>query len=212
MNIVEILLIYFLPPSTMSTVLPETHPPTEGLPQSCLVPINQVPKQRHPYGSKKQAVRNVGSRIVTPAGVFAQVISTSGNPASVSHVPLEEEVEMEVDAVDGGVPVVYVGAGDGQLPQGGTTGDGAQGGSVEDDEERKRAHKKERQWRKWSEDVIPVLLKPYLTLMRETQSLRNIESVRGKKGCVGCTLGRLLEISCIYFNRKLSLLVSIHLG
>ena len=184
---------FFLPPSMMSTVLPETHTPTEGLPHSRLVPIDQVPKACRPYGSKKRGADNIGSRIVTPAGVFAQVISTTGNPVSVGHVPLGEEVEMEVDPVDeGGVSAMYVGiGGEAQVPQ---------GGSVDDGEEIKRAHKKERQWRKWSEDVIPVLLKPYLTLMRETQSLRHINEVRGRKGCTGCAFGRLLEVSCIYFT------------
>ena len=68
---------------------------------------------------------------------------------------------------------MYVSAGgEAQSPQGDTRSEAqAQQGGLEDGKERKRAHKKERQWRKWSEDVIPVL-KPYMALMWETQSLR----------------------------------------
>ena len=198
----------------MSTASQETHSPTERLPQSRLVPIDQVPKSRRPYGSAKKGVSNVGSRIVTPAGVFAQVISTTGNSASVGHVPLEEEVEMEVDPVDGGVSVTYVGTAGEAQSLGRDAGSEVQASqeALNDGEERKRAHKKERQWRKWSEDVIPILLKPYLTLMRETQSLRHIEEVRGRRGCTGCTAGRLLEVSCIYFNRKSLILVFVHVS
>ena len=183
------------------------HLPTEGLPQSRLVPIDQVPKQRRPYGSTRRGVSNVGTRIVTPAGVFAQVISTTGNPASVGHVSFGEEVEMEVDPIDQGVSVMYVETGDDVEGAAGDDVEVLQGASADDGEARKRAHKKERQWRKWSEDIIPVLLKPYLTLMRETQSLPHVEGVRGRRGCTGCTVGRLIEVSCSYFNRELSIIL-----
>jgi len=176
--------------SIMPAAPQNEHLQTEDLPQSHLVPIDQAPKKRRPYGSK-QAVYGVGTRIVTPAGVFAKVINPVGNSTSVGHVPLGEDMEMEIDG-DGGVSVMYAGAGE----------EVAAGGHVEDSEEIRRVHKKERQWRKWSEDVIPVLLKPYLTLMRETQSLRHIERIRDKRGCTGCIQGRLLEVSCIYFNRR----------
>ncbi|KIM39165.1 hypothetical protein M413DRAFT_75239, partial [Hebeloma cylindrosporum] len=63
-----------------------------------------------------------------------------------------------------------------------------------------RAVKKQKQWRKWSEDVIPALLQPYMTLLRETEGLRNINSKRQADGCDGCSEGRLLNVTCVYFD------------
>lgn len=45
-----------------------------------------------------------------------------------------------------------------------------------------------------------MLLKPYVALLHETDSLRNLEKVRGDKGCTGCPNGQSLEVSCILFN------------
>lgn len=65
------------------------------------------------------------------------------------------------------------------------------------------ANKKERQWRKWSEDIIPALLKPYLSLLQETSGLRNMNNARKRNLCEGCMQGRLLDVSCIFFESKL---------
>ncbi|KDR65487.1 hypothetical protein GALMADRAFT_42870, partial [Galerina marginata CBS 339.88] len=61
--------------------------------------------------------------------------------------------------------------------------------------------KKQRQWRRWSEDIIPALLKPYLSLLHESSGLRNMEEFRKPKGCTGCDDGRLIEVSCIFFEK-----------
>lgn len=63
-----------------------------------------------------------------------------------------------------------------------------------------RVAKHERQWRRWSEDIIPALLKPYMTFLRETDSLREQNRASGSQCCTGCAVGRILEVSCIYFN------------
>ena len=63
-----------------------------------------------------------------------------------------------------------------------------------------RAAKKQRQWRKWSEDVIPALLQPYMALLRETQGLRDVNSKRHVDSCAGCVKGRLLDVTCVYFE------------
>lgn len=67
----------------------------------------------------------------------------------------------------------------------------------------KQQDKKRRQWQKWSEVTIPAMLKPYLELLRVTDSLRDISHVRGRQGCTGCHHGRMLEVSCIYFDSML---------
>ncbi|KAF8868702.1 hypothetical protein CPB84DRAFT_1695554 [Gymnopilus junonius] len=61
--------------------------------------------------------------------------------------------------------------------------------------------KKEQQWRKWSEDVIPGMLEPYVALMRETDSLRDLSAARSRKLCSGCEGYSSLEVSCIYFEK-----------
>ncbi|KJA12507.1 hypothetical protein HYPSUDRAFT_105012, partial [Hypholoma sublateritium FD-334 SS-4] len=59
----------------------------------------------------------------------------------------------------------------------------------------------ERQWSKWSQDIIPALLQPYMMLMEETQSLRNTSHLQNSQLCKGCKNGRLIYISCVFFNK-----------
>lgn len=57
-----------------------------------------------------------------------------------------------------------------------------------------------KQWIKWNTDVIPSLLKPYLHLLRVTESLRNLHHDQE----VPCTCGRSqrrnLTVTCLYFD------------
>jgi hypothetical protein len=65
-----------------------------------------------------------------------------------------------------------------------------------------RANKNQRQWQKWSEEVIPALLKPYLHLLHETTGLRNMNNAKRDDLCAGCGQGRLFDVSCIFFESK----------
>ena len=184
--------------SLILIMLPALQPeklPSFDLPQSHLIPVDQLPKQRRPYGSKGVA-SGAGGRVVTPAGVFSHIIDLDGLSGSVGHQTLGEEsdemqgIEMEGPAMS------YVDVNEPEIsPQ-----------APAIDASLKRADKKQRQWRKWSEDIIPALLEPYLTLMRETELLRNIGMVRSQKGCTGCINGRTLDVSCIYFNSECSII------
>lgn len=69
-----------------------------------------------------------------------------------------------------------------------------------DEEEDTEADKKQLQWRRWSEDVIPNMIAPYMELLFNTTGLRDMKGVRQNKGCDGCALGRFLEVSCIFFE------------
>jgi len=167
--------------------------PAENLPQSRLIPVNEVPKKRRLYGSKG-VVGSTGGRVVTPAGVFSHVIDVDGNPESIGHHTLaEDDVNSSMQGIEKSGAITYA-----------ETGDRTEvlRDAAEIEAESKRADKKQRQWRKWSEDIIPTLLQPYMSLMRETESLRHIDSVRGRKGCQGCVAGRLIDVSCVYFNSK----------
>jgi hypothetical protein len=121
-------------------------------------------------------------RVSTSVGLFSQVFPQEGNEHGASRAEgmAGEGVAVEMEDLEGG--------------------------TVDDDAAReKRALKRERQWRKWSEDVIPALLQPYMALLRETEGLRDINSKRQADGCTGCSVGRLLEVTCVYFESKIFL-------
>ncbi|RDB20434.1 hypothetical protein Hypma_012497 [Hypsizygus marmoreus] len=57
--------------------------------------------------------------------------------------------------------------------------------------------KKEKQWKRWADEVIPSLLAPYLTILRESASLRDVEQQLD-----GCQCGaRKIDVICVYFER-----------
>ena len=53
----------------------------------------------------------------------------------------------------------------------------------------KRAGKKKRQWMKWNDEVIPDLLRPYVTLLAKTDNLQDTQYIQTGLGCTGCQLG-----------------------
>lgn len=143
-----------------------------------LVPVNNMPVPRKPYGFQEAVVGHHGL-VYTPSGVYSHQGPQSSpagmrNDEKVDYIPLPKEVVLEEDN-DADVDDV-------------------------DDE----AAKKQRQWRKWSEDVIPALIKPYLGVLQESDGLREMNKIRSDKdACKGCGEGRLLEVSCIFFESKL---------
>jgi len=151
--------------------------------QSGLIPVEDLITSRRPYASKGLRLSFEG-RVSTAVGLFSQVLPEEGRAAS-----REDNISSLTDAVGGDAVADEKGDLDG------STGD--------DDEVREaRALKRQRQWRKWSEDVIPGLLQPYMSLLRETEGLRNINMKRQVNGCAGCSGGRLLEVTCVYFESK----------
>jgi hypothetical protein len=150
-----------------------------------LIPVEDVAVGRRPYGIP-HAVIGAQGRVYTPMGLFSQALGQhtlmEGFDAEMAQIPLGDD-----DPAGGG-------------------GDGA-----EPDEAAIRAGKKERQWQKWSGDIIPALLKPYMGLLRQTSGLREMEGVHKEKGCTGCTNGRLLEVSCVFFERMSVILFSLQI-
>ena len=61
---------------------------------------------------------------------------------------------------------------------------------------------KECQFQRWEGEVLPSLMEPYIQLLAETESLRNMADVRQREGCQGCPLGRELKVACIFFESK----------
>ena len=74
--------------------------------------------------------------------------------------------------------------------------------SEDDDRDDPDAEKKQSQWSRWSREIIPAMVQPYLSLLRDSENLGNLASLRNSGGCMGCDEGRRLAVSCIYFERR----------
>lgn len=72
----------------------------------------------------------------------------------------------------------------------------------------KRVAKNQRLWRKWNEEIIPMLLKPYNELLQQTSGLRNLQIPHSLQGCHGCANGRLLSVTCVFFERAYEIVSS----
>ena len=154
--------------------------PEDQVPQLGLIPEDDVVHGHRPYDSKSLRLSLEG-RVSTPAGLFLQMLSKDMVSAvGGEDVPIPSSLGVEDDMDGSGDETAEVLAA-----------------------REARAVKRQKQWRKWSEDVIPALLQPYMTLLRETEGLRDINSRRWLDGCVGCSDGRLLNVTCVYFESRL---------
>ncbi len=123
-----------------------------------------------------------GARILTRTGIFSHVIDVDAVEDDVAHHLLHEaQNDVEMAGLD---EDRLMKATQQEL----------------DEEAEKRANKKKRQWIKWNDEVVPGLLRPYVSLLFQTDSLCNVHIVRTDIGCTGCELGRLIEIFCIFFE------------
>jgi hypothetical protein len=154
-----------------------------GQANSGLIPEDEIIPVRRPYGSKNLRLSFEG-RVSTSVGMFTQVLaeeepSAGGNDvSSPTAIVMGKVAEANVDGSEEDLTDVLA--------------------------REKRAVKRQQQWRKWSEDVIPALLHPYMALLRETQGLQNIDSKRQPSdSCAGCSGGRLLAVTCVYFQSRM---------
>ncbi len=127
---------------------------------------------------------------ITPGGILSDMQSTMSplNPSVVSLSPGLPSDELEVN-------ILYRNA----------VEDDLEGHDMDFDSnaaQHKRTAKIERQWTKWSQEVIPALLQPYMVLMEKTQSLRDTSNLGSTQLCKGCGNGRLLNVSCVFFNSE----------
>ncbi|PPQ86278.1 hypothetical protein CVT26_004524, partial [Gymnopilus dilepis] len=60
--------------------------------------------------------------------------------------------------------------------------------------------KRVQQSQRWN-SIIPEMLAPYVSLLRETNSLRDMSPARERKLCNGCTDHTISEVLCVYFDR-----------
>jgi hypothetical protein len=70
-----------------------------------------------------------------------------------------------------------------------------------DDGDIDQGNKKVKQWQFWQDRIIPELVPVYMRLYRETVSLSRLHEVRNSILCPGCENGRIIPVSCIFFDR-----------
>lgn len=133
--------------------------------------LDNYDRGRRPYGLSN-LIQSLPGQLYMPEGLFVQPTPISSTPVASANVEEESEEDMDVDDENVEPGVAY----------------------------EKQQQKKERQWQKWSKVTIPAMLKPYLELLRVTNSLRDLDHVRSNQGCTGCDQGQMLEVSCIYFD------------
>jgi hypothetical protein len=158
-----------------------------------LVPVDEMTSQHRPYGSSGVFL-GIQGQVSMPSGVFSQVMLASGHPFHQDKNEEVGEVVMFEDSED------VLGSEDEEDL---SSEDEEDLGSEDEKEESvQEVGKKARQWRKWSEDIIPALLEPYLELLRESESLRDVSGARNVEGCKGCQDKQQLEVICVYFESK----------
>jgi hypothetical protein len=65
----------------------------------------------------------------------------------------------------------------------------------------KQQRKKEKQWKKWTEEVIPSMLRPHLYLLCKSESLHSIpQPTKPQCSCHGSS--HKLKVVCVYFERE----------
>ncbi|KAH7903534.1 hypothetical protein BJ138DRAFT_966893, partial [Hygrophoropsis aurantiaca] len=67
--------------------------------------------------------------------------------------------------------------------------------------------KKQNQWRRWGQDVIPSLIAPYLAYLHQSKLLRRRPHPLASQGCTkGCNQ-KNLKVTCVLFDRKSSVML-----
>lgn len=67
-------------------------------------------------------------------------------------------------------------------------------------------HKRQTQWRRWMDEVIPSLLCPHLSLLRKLASLRSISQSDSFNCMCGKASARHLKVVCVHFEGMFSFL------
>ena len=151
-----------------------------------MIPIQDLGHARLPYGTGNLPVALPGAQIVTRTGIFSHVINIDAVENDVAHYTLyDDQEDIEMAGLDDNQLIIP---------------------KELDEEAVKQANKLKRQWIKWNDVVIPGLLRPYITLLSQTESLWNTHTVWTVLGCTGCQLGWLLDIFCVFFDSMLLLL------
>lgn len=141
-----------------------------------LATIEDTQPDKRPYGSRRYGTPPIKGRVSFPDQVYSQVLADSPTKGRIPFGDVAGFSHILEDEV------------------------------VEEDSheagDKGRAEKRERQWVKWVTEVLPEMLHPYLQLVRETDSFRNLGHIRQPPSCSGCGTHRTLDITCVYFDSE----------
>lgn len=155
----------------------------------CLVPSSEATKPRRGYGTKGRVHLRKNEVLTEPFGqIFVQQPTLPlRSTAAAVHPPALDADDRFVDACDIEPYPIYI------------------SGEVPDSELRQQRsrRKKERQWAKWENETIPLLLQPYLRILRQSDNLRTLtrHSDITLPTC-SCKRRTSINVTCVFFERK----------
>jgi hypothetical protein len=157
----------------------------------CLVLPSEVPKTRRGYGTKGLVQLHNNEVLAEPLGrVFVQqpALHQKSAAAAIHPAPAPALDDSFTDIGNTEYPPIYV---------------SVEGGNPELRHQRHR-RKRERQWAKWANETIPLLLQPYLRVLRESDNLRTLDrhSTVILPAC-SCERRSRISVTCVFFERKL---------
>jgi hypothetical protein len=144
-----------------------------------LVPVSSAPRQRKPYGADRP-YRQPAPLLYAPGGPFIQFINSQKSDADRT---TDGHARLGHNHPDN---IIYV-------------------TSFENSESSysyRARRKKENQWKNWTEVTIPSLLKPYLSILRNSDTFRYPQAEVSFTCSCGGVNGRNLWVSCIYFDSQ----------
>jgi hypothetical protein len=148
-----------------------------------MLPADGVPPERRPYGTPDliilpgQVLREGQTDFVQP---FEPHHLSDGIPAEEC-IPFQDSMDVDDQGLNDVIRVTYHNLGNDSVLA-------------------KDYKKKVLQWQRWKNDVIPLLLEPYLAILYSTKFFRN-PIPPGKKNCPNsCGRSRLLNVICVSFQ------------
>jgi hypothetical protein len=166
-----------------------------------LIPPSDASKTRGDHGTKGRDQSHYNKVLAEPFGrVFVQEPAPLRKSTAAAVHPAEPQAALDDSFADTGDAEVaepfpiYVLA----------------GGKDPDLRQQCQQRKKERQWAKWENEIIPSLLQPYLRILRESDNLRtlNHHSSVALPTCL-CERRTRIDVTCVFFERKLFYFCSI---
>jgi hypothetical protein len=132
-----------------------------------------------------------------PGQEYAQMPSSSHGRSAASHFPKGPTVTTNPAGVD--VADLYGSMDDFNITDNIFINDQPETESMK---HQKLQRKKEKQWKRWSEELIPSMLRPHLHLLRKSESLRSVpQPTKLRCSCHGSS-SRTLKVVCVLFERE----------
>lgn len=148
-------------------------------------------------GSRRQS--RAASLLYAPGGRFVQRSRASFPTNAVGNAYTETSIHHHIPDADGWVdePVEIEGEPDFRMDESSAVDVGAE---MTERRQKFRA-KKKKQWDVWLYNVVPLLVRPYLDLMRHSESLRLPVVYEAPVSPCQCATGvRTIKVACIHFQ------------